>query len=193
MYCTGRQRCQMPMPSHHVTRWCCWSFLMMINLYPCCCSLWDALYLLLSIICFSLPELSVRYRDHIFVHLLPYAIPMAQMCLFGSCYSTVALTIERYLTLNITVRFRTISLKFLASRYIAVCVPFFRLRHNIKARLYVLPILVAAPLYNFPRFFEFRAKSRTMYGCEQWVMAPISSSSNSSGNSTEEQGQKNFL
>jgi hypothetical protein len=53
-----------------------------------------------------------------------------------------------------------------ASRYIAVCAPFFRLRHNIKARFYILPILLFAPLYNVPRFFEFRAQCyKTFYGC----------------------------
>jgi hypothetical protein len=34
-------------------------------------------------------------RNVAFVHIVPYAMPVAQMCLSGSCYSTVALTIER--------------------------------------------------------------------------------------------------
>ena len=44
---------------------------------------------------FSLPTLSNSYRDNVFFYLVPYAIPVAQMCLFASCYSTVAITIER--------------------------------------------------------------------------------------------------
>ena len=44
---------------------------------------------------FSLPTLSNSYRDYVFIHLVPYAIPVAQMCMFASCYSTVAITIER--------------------------------------------------------------------------------------------------
>ena len=51
------------------------------------------------------------------------------------------------------------------SRYIAVCAPFFRLRHNIKARFYILPILLFAPLYNVPRFFEFTTINNTTYTC----------------------------
>ena len=58
-------------------------------------SFWDFFYLVLSIICFSLPVMSVHYRDHVFIHALPYAIPVAQIAYSGSCYSTVALTIER--------------------------------------------------------------------------------------------------
>ena len=50
-------------------------------------------------------------------------------------------------------------------RYIAVCAPFFRLRHNIKARFYILPILLFAPLYNVPRFFEFSTVNNTTYSC----------------------------
>lgn len=45
---------------------------------------------------FALPVVSVTYRDNIFIYLLPYAIPLAQICLSGSCYSTIALTVERY-------------------------------------------------------------------------------------------------
>ena len=43
-------------------------------------------------------------------------------------------------------------------RYIAVCTPFFRMKYNIKSMAYVLPILIFAPVYNIPRFFEFESK-----------------------------------
>ena len=51
------------------------------------------------------------------------------------------------------------------SRYIAVCFPFFRLRHNIKARVYIIPILLFAPLYNVPRFFEFDTSHTESFRC----------------------------
>jgi hypothetical protein len=60
-----------------------------------CLSCWDLFYLIFSGICFSLPKMSEDYRNVAFVHLVPYAMPVAQICLSGSCYSTVALTIER--------------------------------------------------------------------------------------------------
>ena len=56
-------------------------------------------------------------------------------------------------------------------RYIAVCTPFFRMKYNIKSMAYVLPILIFAPVYNIPRFFEFTSnpgdpdKNSTMF-CE---------------------------
>ncbi|TRY70870.1 hypothetical protein TCAL_02903 [Tigriopus californicus] len=122
--------------------------------------LWDFLYLVFSIICFSLPTLSPHFKDKIFIYAVPYVLPLAQICWFGSCYSTVALTVERY---------------------IAVCIPFFRLRHNIKLRMYVLPILIVAPLYNLPRFFEFRTITRVVSSCQS-NLASNSSMSNSDDN-----------
>ena len=59
-------------------------------------SFWDFSYLILSILCFALPLLSIHYRDNVSIYLIPYVIPSAQLCLFGSCYSTIALTVERY-------------------------------------------------------------------------------------------------
>ncbi len=50
-------------------------------------------------------------------------------------------------------------------RYIAVCAPFFRLKYRIKARFYILPILLFAPLYNVPRFFEFKTTTNITYTC----------------------------
>ena len=50
-------------------------------------------------------------------------------------------------------------------RYIAVCFPFFRLRHNLKARYYIVPILLFAPLYNLPRFFEFETVKDVSFTC----------------------------
>lgn len=107
-------------------------------------SFWDFSYLILSILCFALPLLSIHYRDNVSIYLIPYVIPSAQLCLFGSCYSTIALTVERY---------------------IAVCFPFFRLRHNLKARYYIVPILLFAPLYNLPRFFEFETVKEVRFAC----------------------------
>ncbi len=46
-----------------------------------------------------------------------------------------------------------------------MCVPFFRLRHNIKARVYLVPIIILAPLYNVPRFFEFTWIAKSFYSC----------------------------
>lgn len=47
----------------------------------------------------------------------------------------------------------------------AVCAPFFRLKYNIRASLYMLPIAIFAPLYNLPRFFEFRTVTNVTYTC----------------------------
>lgn len=60
---------------------------------------------------------------------------LIQTSLTGSCYSTIAITIERFLSIRL---------------------PFFIQKHNIKARLFILPVMLFAILYNLPRFFEYQ-------------------------------------
>ena len=58
-------------------------------------SCWDFGLLFFSQFLFALPELSESYKNGLFLQLVPYLIPMAQICLSGSCFTTVALTVER--------------------------------------------------------------------------------------------------
>ena len=57
-----------------------------------------------------------------------------QISLTGSCYTTIAITIERFL---------------------AIRLPFFIQKHNVKARVFILPIVIYCLVYNSPRFFEY--------------------------------------
>ena len=53
-------------------------------------------------------------------------------------------------------------------RYIAICTPFLRIKYNIKTVAYILPILLFCPLYNLPRFFEFKHKSSNVTEYTKW-------------------------
>jgi hypothetical protein len=64
---------------------------------------------------------------------LPKALPVAQIALTGSIYSTLAITIERYLI---------------------VCHPFYTVSHSWSSKRYVIPIVAFSVLYNSPKFFE---------------------------------------
>ncbi len=61
-------------------------------------------------------------------------LPLIQTSLAGSCYTTVGLTVERYMS---------------------VCVPFFKTRHNVKAWMFIVPVFLFVCIYGSPRFFEF--------------------------------------
>ena len=50
-------------------------------------------------------------------------------------------------------------------RYVALCFPFYRLKHYLRARFFTIPILILAPLYNMPRFFEYEIRSRITKFC----------------------------
>ena len=58
-------------------------------------SVWDFGLLFFDQFIFALPELSEYYKENLFLHIVPYFVPMAQICLSGSCFTTVALTVER--------------------------------------------------------------------------------------------------
>ena len=65
-----------------------------------------------------------------------------QISLTGSCYTTIAITVER----------------FLAIRH-----PFFIQKHNVKARVFIIPIFIYCFVYNSPRFFEYEIKYQGCY------------------------------
>ena len=66
-------------------------------------------------------------------YILPRALPLAQIALTGSIYSTLAITVERYLI---------------------VCHPFYTVSHKWSAWRYILPIVTFSLVYNLPKFFE---------------------------------------
>ena len=68
---------------------------------------------------------------HIFVYLAPYLVPLTQMALTGSVHTTVALTLERY---------------------ISVVIPFFRQRNNLKAWIFIVPVAVLAIVFRYVMF-----------------------------------------
>ena len=58
-------------------------------------AIWDLSYLFVSISCFALPEISASYFETVFLPMVPFALPIGQIFLTGSIYSTLALTVER--------------------------------------------------------------------------------------------------
>lgn len=94
-------------------------------------STYDSVYVLLSILLFALPYMSQAYRESgAHYYILPKALPFAQIALTGSIYSTLAITIERYLI---------------------VCHPFYTVSHSWSAKKYIVPIVVFSLLYNSPK------------------------------------------
>ena len=81
---------------------------------------------------FSLPVLSHYYKMWIFPHILPSLLPFTSISLTSSLYCVLALSTERYFSIyNSSMQ-------------------------NKGAFLgYVLPVIVFATCFNFPKFFEF--------------------------------------
>ena len=101
-------------------------------------TIYDLMQIVFSIVCFALPQLSLSFRHNVFIYVIPFMIPLAQITLSGSSFTTVTLTIERYISL---------------------CAPYLRYTHGIKSVHYIIPVLVFSTFYNSPRFFEWRTHS----------------------------------
>lgn len=62
-------------------------------------SLFDLIYIVAMILAFSIKEFSDDYCESgVYYYLLPYVLPLAQIGMTGSIYFTMAITLERYVT-----------------------------------------------------------------------------------------------
>ena len=97
-------------------------------------AIFDITYIILNIWMFVVPGLSKPYHNLGYEYLFaPITMPLTQICLTGSVYCTMAISMERYLT---------------------VCHPFYTASTKWSAKRYIIPILFISVIYNFTRFFE---------------------------------------
>lgn len=97
-------------------------------------SFYDNTFIIMGLLCIVLPELSEAYKSGIYSYIFPTAFPFARIAATGTMYSTIAITIERYL---------------------AVCCPFYAVSRTWSAKRYIVPIVIFSFLYNLPIFFEY--------------------------------------
>ena len=101
------------------------------------------------------------FIDYVYPWLIPFLMPITQMSFLGSIFTTVALTLERYeFSINILrktsndknnksiIMIRYCTFNFIHNRYIAVVLPFFRQRHNLKAWMFLVPVAVFITIYR---------------------------------------------
>ena len=101
-------------------------------------AIYDTIYIVLCILVFSVPIVFEDFRKNGYhFYVVPKAIPIIQIALTGSVYCTVAISLERYLT---------------------VCHPFYLASKRWSAKRYILPIIIFSLLYNVSRFLEMRTK-----------------------------------
>ncbi|XP_076348308.1 FMRFamide receptor-like [Tachypleus tridentatus] len=107
-------------------------------------TLFDTLVLILSLLLFCLPKLSTitalfhRYQWEVFPLLAPVLYPLALFAQTGSAWTTVAVTIERY---------------------VAICFPFkARTCTRATVRRWLAAVSVFSFGYNVPRFWELERR-----------------------------------
>ena len=92
----------------------------------------DATFLVFTLTLFCISSWSDYYNDYFRPWLTPYMLPVIQIALTGSVWTTVAVSVERYLTVCLNYRSDKIHL------------------------FYTAPILMVSFVFNVPRFFELR-------------------------------------
>ena len=97
-------------------------------------TIYDLALILLMLASFAFPQFSGNYRSHVLIHALPFLIPLAQTVLACSSCTTVALSVERY---------------------VSICTPYRRGPKASRSANYILPVLAFSILYNLPRYFEW--------------------------------------
>ena len=99
-------------------------------------SLYDNVLIVMCLILFVAPAFSETYKFGVFNDIAPVALPVGEIAITGSIYSTIAITLERFL---------------------AVCHPFYAISHRWRANRYIIPIVMFSLLYNIPIFFEIKS------------------------------------
>ena len=97
--------------------------------------IFDNCLILFNIIIFIFPHLDTDYRMKTYASVATMIIPLAQISVTGSVYSTVVISIERYMI---------------------SCKPFFVVSHKWSAKRYTIPTIIFSVIYNFPKFFELK-------------------------------------
>ena len=100
-------------------------------------SMYDLLCISMIVSIFSIPHISDAYKASAFYnYFAQIALSLTQVALTGSIYTTLAITIERYLI---------------------VCHPFYVVSQDWTSKMYILPIAIFSILYNIPKFLELYA------------------------------------
>jgi len=130
-------------------------------------SVFDMVYLLTAVPLFSVPQLfSSPAINHLVVLSLPHLLPVAHIGMVGSIFSTLALSVERYL---------------------AVVHPFTVYRQKFSSRHFVVPVVVYSIVFNLPKFFELKTS------CSSSSPFSTSNSSQPGWSSCPEEDQKIHL
>ena len=101
-------------------------------------STFDSILILLNIVTFVYKHFSESFNAVGYHYIALFMLPVAQIAMTGSIYSTMAITVERYLI---------------------ACKPFYVVSNRWSANRYIIPIVAFSITYNLPKFFEIKAST----------------------------------
>merc|ERR1712106_5715 len=93
----------------------------------------DSLFLVCTIICFTLPLFSSVWTLYTQPFVFPWVFPLLQIALNGSTWSTVAVTVQRFSSVVLSGQ-----------------------RERFSSGFYTLSVIILTSLWNIPRFLELQ-------------------------------------
>ena len=107
--------------------------------------------------CFIETEIYLQVWVH--PHLFPWFLPIIQISLNGSIWSTVSVTVERYKIISLI---HLCISPILSLRYISVVHPRHWMR-SFSSAIYIVPVLLLSILWNVPRQFHMKMCKSTYW------------------------------
>ena len=101
-------------------------------------STFDSILILLNIVTFVYLHFSESFNAVGYHYIAQFMLPVAQIAMTGSIYSTMAITVERYLI---------------------ACKPFYVVSNRWSANRYIIPIVAFSIGYNLPKFLEIKTST----------------------------------
>ena len=99
------------------------------------------------------------FQSYVHPYIIPWTLPLIQISLNGSIWSTVSVTLERYITVvhpRWKANFPTLW------GNVRQC--FRNILSSFSSRIYIVPVVLSTSLWNIPRFLELETCSENMTG-----------------------------
>jgi len=116
-------------------------------------AVYDCLFITTASASFSLPQLSDYWKVWVHPHIFPWLLPLMQASLNGSIWSTVSVTVERY---------------------ISVVHPHHWLR-QLSSAIYIVPVVILTVVWNICRSSKLPSLFALYSGLRSWRLVSLSS------------------
>ena len=117
----------------------------------------DFFFIVFNLLLFSLPHLCLSYQQHVFPFIVPYVLPLAQIAQTGKSIKNHEKILLKAVSMALTNFLGSIysTLAVAIERYISVCHPHFIPSH-CSGTISIVSLVTFSFVFNICRFLEFK-------------------------------------